>query len=90
MAHTTRDKEMLLNRIRRIRGQVDAIERALLEEQECGKVMHLLVACRGALGSLTAEVLEGHVRSHIVDPNGESKRSLAAAELIDVLKTYVR
>jgi DNA-binding FrmR family transcriptional regulator len=90
MAHTTREKEKLLNRIRRIRGQVEAIERALVEERECGEVMHLLAACRGAVGSLTAEVLEGHVRPHIVDPDGDTKRARAAADLIEVLKTYVR
>ena len=69
---------------------MDAIERALVEEQECGEVMHLLAACRGAIGSLTAEVLEGHVRSHIIDPSGDSKRSQAAAELIEVLRVYIR
>ena len=90
MAHTVRDKEKLLNRVRRIRGQLDAIERALSEERDCGEVMHLLAACRGAMGSLTAEVLEGHVRSHITDPDGETKRAHAARDLIEVLKTYVR
>jgi DNA-binding FrmR family transcriptional regulator len=90
VAHTARNKEKLLNRVRRIRGQVEAIERALMDERECGEVMHLLAACRGAIGSLTAEVLEGHVRAHIVDPDGETKRAHAAHELIEVLKTYVR
>jgi DNA-binding FrmR family transcriptional regulator len=90
MAHTTREKEQLLNRVRRIRGQVEAIERALVDERDCGEVMHLLAACRGAIGSLTAEVLEGHVRSHIVDPDGDTKRARAAHELVEVLRTYVR
>jgi DNA-binding FrmR family transcriptional regulator len=90
MAHTTREKERLLNRVRRIRGQVEAIERALLEERDCSEVMHLLAACRGAVGSLTAEVLEGHVRSHIVDPSGDTKRARAAHDLVEVLRTYVR
>jgi DNA-binding FrmR family transcriptional regulator len=90
MAHTTRDKERLLNRVRRIRGQLEAIERALLDERDCGEVMHLLAACRGAVGSLIAEVLEGHVRSHIIDPDGDTKRARATADLIEVLKTYVR
>lgn len=90
MAHTTRDKDKLLNRTRRIRGQVEAIERALMEERDCGEIMHLLAACRGAVSSLTAEVLEGHVRDHIIDPTGETKRARAAQQLIEVLKTYVR
>jgi len=90
MAHTTRDKVKLLNRVRRIRGQVEAIERALAEERDCAEVMHLLAACRGAVGSLTAEVLEGHVRDHIVDPDGDTKRARAAADLVEVLRSYVR
>lgn len=90
MGHTTREKKKLLNRVRRIRGQVDAIERALVEERNCSNVMHLLAACRGAVGSLTAEVLEGHVRSHIIDPDGDTKRAHAAHELVEVLRTYVK
>jgi DNA-binding FrmR family transcriptional regulator len=45
---------------------------------------------RTSWASLTAEVLEGHVRAHIVDPTGDTKRARAAADLIEVLKTYVR
>ena len=90
MAHTTREKDKLLNRVRRIRGQVEAIERALEEERDCGEIMHLLAACRGAMGGLTAEILEGHVRSHIVDPDGDTKRARAAHDLVEVLRTYVR
>ena len=59
MAHTTKDKEKLLTRVRRIRGQVDAIERALESEQECAGVLQLMAACRGALNGLMAEVMEG-------------------------------
>jgi len=90
MGHTAREKEKLLNRVRRIRGQVEAIEHALEEERECGEVMHLLAACRGAIGSLTAEVIEGHVRSHIVDPDADSNKARAAKDLVEVIKTYVR
>jgi DNA-binding FrmR family transcriptional regulator len=90
MAHTARDKEKLLNRVRRIRGQVQAIEQALDDERECGEVMHLLAACRGAIGSLTAEVIEGHMRSHIVDPDAGTSRARAAKDLVEVIKTYVR
>lgn len=90
MAHTARDKEKLLNRARRIRGQLDAVVRALEEERECGDVMHLLTACRGAMTSLTAEVLEGYVRDHILDSKSKTTRDEAAEQLIETLKTYVR
>lgn len=92
MAHTSRDKKKMLNRVRRIRGQVDAIERALNEEQECSAILQTIAACRGAINSLMAEVIEGHIRFHIVDPNHKptSKQAAAAQELIDVVSTYLK
>jgi DNA-binding FrmR family transcriptional regulator len=92
MTHTIREKQKLLGRIRRIRGQVEAIERALENEAGCEQVMHLIAAVRGATAGLMAEVIEDHVRTHLVDQekhpgalNGE-----AASQLLDVLRTYLR
>ena len=68
MGHTIREKEKLLNRVRRVRGQVEALERALEEEKGCADVLHLVVAARGAMNSLMAEVIEDHIRVHVVDP----------------------
>jgi DNA-binding FrmR family transcriptional regulator len=92
MAHTTKDKAKLLSRVRRIRGQVDAIERALNGEQECSGVLQLMAACRGALNGLMAEVLEGHIRFHVLDPkSGKNAPQVEAAEeLIDVVRTYLK
>jgi DNA-binding FrmR family transcriptional regulator len=92
MAHTTKDKDRLLIRVRRIRGQVEAIERAIDGEQECTGVLQLLAACRGALNGLMAEVMEGHIRFHVLAP-GEAKDSPqveAAEELIGVVRTYLK
>jgi DNA-binding FrmR family transcriptional regulator len=91
MAHTTRDKEKLLIRVRRIRGQVDAIERALESEEECSGVLQLMAACRGALNGLMAEVMEGHVRFHVLSPKQRknSAQSQAAEELISVVRAYL-
>jgi len=92
MAHTTKDKEKLLTRVRRIRGQVDAIERALDSEQECVGILQLMAACRGALNGLMAEVMEGHIRFHVLSPNsGKNSHQIEAAEeLIDVVRTYLK
>ena len=92
MTHTIRDKQKLLARVARIRGQVEAIERALENEAGCDKVMHLLAAARGAMSGLMAEVVEDHVRTHLVDAerhpgalNGE-----AVDHLLDVVRTYLK
>ena len=92
MAHTAKDKVKLLTRVRRIRGQVDAIERALDSEQECAGVLQLMAACRGALNGLMAEVMEGHIRFHVLAPNKgkNSPQMEAAEELIDVVRTYLK
>jgi DNA-binding FrmR family transcriptional regulator len=92
MSHTIREKTKLLNRVRRIRGQIEAIERALEEEKGCTDVLHLAVAARGALNSLLAEVIEDHIRVHVVDPARERNAAKAkgAEELIDVVQTYLK
>ena len=68
VSHTKREKEKLLNRVRRVRGQVEAVERALEGEKGCAAVLHLIVAARGAMNSLMTEVIEDHIRLHVVDP----------------------
>jgi FrmR/RcnR family transcriptional regulator, repressor of frmRAB operon len=92
MSHTIREKKKLLSRVRRIRGQVEAIERALETEVGCEQVMHLLASTRAAMASLTAEVVEDHIRTHLVDskaqPNASSQE--AAEQLLAVVRTYFR
>lgn len=92
MGHVTRDREKLLNRVRRIRGQLNAVEKSIEGEEACVTVLQTLVACRGAVNSLVAELLEDHVRCHVIDPDKSpaSKQAQAARELIDILKTYLK
>jgi len=90
MPHTTREKEKLVARVSRISGQVRAIEKALIEEQECSSVMQLIASCRGALNGLMSEVIEGHMNEHVADEKNEGKRKIAADELLEILKTYLR
>ena len=92
MAHTAHSKEKLILRIKRIRGQLNAAEKALEEEQECTAILHMLTAGKAAMGSLIAEVLEGHIHSHIFKPASKPDREQieAAEELVRVIKTYLR
>ncbi len=92
MAHTVRDKDKLLARIRRIQGQLAAVEKAVKEEQECARILQQIAASRGALNGLMAEIIEGHIRFHVVDPDREpsAEQARAAQELIDVLKAYLK
>jgi DNA-binding FrmR family transcriptional regulator len=67
MAHTTEEKKKLLNRVRRIRGQVDSIARALEQEAECSDVLHNISACRGAMDALMAHTLSCAGSGHHTD-----------------------
>ena len=90
MSHTTKDKRKLLSRIRRIKGQSEAIERALEGGGECEDILQLVASCRGALNGLMAELIEGHVRFHVLSPEQKTLPSQveAADELISVVKRY--
>jgi FrmR/RcnR family transcriptional regulator, repressor of frmRAB operon len=92
MTHTIREKQRLLGRVRRMRGQVEAIERALENEAECEKVMHLLAAVRGAVTGLMAEVVEEHVRTHLVDREKypDAFNVDAVEQLLEVVRTYLK
>ena len=92
MTHTLHEKQKLLARVRRIRGQVDAIERSLEGEAGCEHVMHLIAGARGAMAGLMAAVVEDHVRTHLVDADKHpGALDLEAAEqLLDVVRTYLK
>jgi DNA-binding FrmR family transcriptional regulator len=90
--HTVRDREKLVARVRRIRGQIEAVERAIVEEKGCYDVLQTVTAARGALNSLVAEMIEDHVRFHVLDPQEKvsPKRARAADELVDIVRAYVK
>lgn len=93
MTHTTgTNKKKLIDRIKRIRGQLNGLEKALEEERACGEVLLTLAACRGAMNSLMAEILEGHVRHHVLPQSEQTdpEATQAAEELIEVIKRYLR
>lgn len=91
MGHTIREKAKLLGRVRRLRGQIEAVERALDTDSGCAEVLHLLAASRGALNGLMAEVLEDHILEHVAAPElSDTARAEGASELIDVVRTYLK
>ncbi|HUA77689.1 MAG TPA: metal/formaldehyde-sensitive transcriptional repressor [Acetobacteraceae bacterium] len=92
MTHTIREKNKLLARVRRIRGQIEALERGLESEVGCADVLMLIASVRGAVNGLMAEVMEDHIRRHVVDPAHEPDRSRAAGaeELIGIIRAYLK
>lgn len=92
MSHTVKNKKELLLRAKRIQGQVEALVRALAEERDCSEILQLMSAARGAMNSLMAELLEGHVRSHVLNGKHKptSQQLVAADEVIEMVKRYLK
>lgn len=90
--HTIKEKQRLLSRVRRIRGQVEAIERALESEAGCETIMHQIAGVRGAIAGLTAEVIDDHIQTHLVDAEQfpGALNPAAAEELMAVIRTYLK
>lgn len=90
MSHTSKHQAKLIARVRRLRGQMDAIERALEADAPCGEVLNLVASVRGAVNGLTVELIEDHIREHVMDEADPMARRQGAAELIDVVRTYLK
>ncbi len=91
MSHTTREKTKLLNRVRRIKGQMEAVERLLEEEKGCAEVLQLIAGVRGAVNGLMGEIIEDHILLHVADGAlAQNERQEGAAELIDVVRAYLK
>ena len=88
MAHTVDHKKPLLSRVRRIQGQLRSLEQALDGEGDCVAILQQIAATRGAINGLMAEVLEGHLRQHLVPAEGADSGDLDAA--VSVLRSYLK
>lgn len=89
MAHIKASKDRLISRVRRIGGQVAAVERALGEEAGCSTILQQVAAVRGAVNGLLDEIIAEHLDEHVAKPGLEdSDRAAAARELIAVIRRY--
>ena len=93
MTHTSEEKEKrkLLLRLRRIRGQLDAVERRINEDASCAAILQQATACRGAMDGFIAEVIEDHILEHLVDPKAsrDDPRAQAAEELVEIVHSFL-
>ncbi len=88
MLHLSREKLDLVNRTKKVVGQLEACGRALLEDEPCADVLHRLAAARGAINSLMAELMEDHIRHHM--PKNTKTSEEATADLIEIVRTYLK
>lgn len=90
MAHTIANKEKLLLRVKKIKGQLGSIEKALEQEKDCFKILQQISASRGAIQSLMSEVLDGHIKEHLGNHVSEEQREREILNLSSLLKSYLK
>ena len=90
MAHVTGHRGKLLTRIRRIGGQVAALEKSLESDIDCAAVLTQIAAVRGAVQSLMMEVLDDHLHEHVVAEPARKVRAKEMAIVTALMRTYVR
>jgi DNA-binding FrmR family transcriptional regulator len=90
MSHIIHHKKKLIARVNRLKGQMEAVERALDAGRPCGEILQLLASIRGALNGLTGEVLDDHLHEHVLHAADEKARAEAVEEISEVLRTYIR
>ncbi|MGL5285962.1 DNA-binding transcriptional regulator, FrmR family [Aeromonas sp. RU39B] len=91
MSHTIHHKRKLLTRVRRIQGQANALEQALLAESDCAAILQQIAAIRGAVNGLMLEVLEGHMREHLgADDATPEQRHQDLEQVTSVLRSYLK
>lgn len=87
----SKEKQKLLSRIKRMGGQIDAVERAVTSDDECADILMQLAAIRGGVNSLMAEILEDHVRLHITHPDrGTESPEELTEDLISLVRAYLK
>jgi DNA-binding FrmR family transcriptional regulator len=88
MSHLSREKLGLVNRTKKIVGQLEGVERALNQDEPCADVLQRLAAARGAINSLMGELMEDHIRNHM--PRKTKSAGEAADDLIEIVRTYLK
>lgn len=92
MAHTIHEKDKLLARIKRIQGQMNSIRSSIEDEGDCFEILNVVASCRGALNGLMSELIEGHVKEHVLDPRKKptSEQNRATEQLLGIVKAYLK
>lgn len=91
MPHSPQDKKRVLARVRRIRGQCDALERALEAGADCAPVLQQIAAIRGAVNGLMSEVMEAHIREEFGQPAAsDAQRAARVDEMAALVRSYLK
>jgi DNA-binding FrmR family transcriptional regulator len=90
MTHIVRDKSKLQARVRRLKGQLTALENQLARESDCIATLQQIAAIRGAVNGLMAAVIEGHLIDHVVNESNLKQRQQDLDVVLQVIKSYLK
>ena len=91
MPHTPEEKSKVLARVKRVKGQMEALERALEAGAECGPVLQQIAAVRGAINGLMSQVLESHMREEFTQlPKTAKARTERVDEMVSLVRSYLK
>ncbi|MDO7897507.1 metal/formaldehyde-sensitive transcriptional repressor [Pseudomonas citrulli] len=91
MGHMAANKDDLLKRVKRIAGQIQAVERALESDLDCARTLHLVAATRGAINGLMEQIIEDHAREHVANPGlTQEQRNQGVEELLEAIHRYAK
>ena len=90
MVHTIRDKAKLISRVKRIQGQTAALEKLLVNAEDCNGILQQIAAIRGAVNGLMVAVMEGHITDHLVKEPLLEQRQKDLDEVLQVIKSYLK
>ncbi len=87
MTHSPQEKKKVLARVKRNRGQCDALEAGA----DCGPVLQQIAAIRGAVNGLMSQVMEAHLREEFGHPaTSEQQRAARVAEMSGLIRSYLK
>ncbi|MEE4451605.1 metal/formaldehyde-sensitive transcriptional repressor [Novosphingobium resinovorum] len=91
MGHLNSDNRALVMRVRRMVGQLQAVERALDEGEDCAKVLLQAAAVRGAVNGFIDELIEDHLRTHVAAPDlSDAEREEGLQAVIAAIRRYAK
>lgn len=90
MSHTAKERPKILARVNRLKGQLDAFAKAVETDQDEYQIMQLLASCRGAMNGLMSDIVESHIREHIVNAENKKIAGEAGEELIDIMRSFLK
>jgi DNA-binding FrmR family transcriptional regulator len=82
------DKRALVVRLRRIKGQIEGLERMIEADADTPDVLMQVVSARQALKSFSEEVIESHLHECIEGAASQAEGRREIRALLDVLKRY--